>query len=104
MTIKDSPLYEKWKYKFDVWGKNKDFIPMRLIKTKDFAEGQNRCEAHLFELVKHYALVIEEGCCCYKPEEAKVDIFFQLYDANNLFKKWEKKHMKKKEKELKNYE
>ena len=86
-----NPLWEQWGYQISGWIEKLQSVPIQLIKTSDLSRPYEMSSCHLFKLENgRYAVIVEEGCSCYRSEDAEIDIFPDKKVAMEAFKVWEK--------------
>jgi hypothetical protein len=64
-------------------------FPVERIAHFDMAGAHSKCEAHILKLENgQYALVIEEGCSCYEPKDAEIELFPTRPRAKEALDRW----------------
>lgn len=64
-------------------------MPISRIAHKDNSRSYEMEMAHVFELENgKFALVTEEGCSCYSPEKAYIELFPDKEKALEKFSQW----------------
>lgn len=81
------------KYELESWIHALGSMPIERILHEDLSGSYEMRRAHVFKLENgEYALVTENGCSCYSPEQAGVDLFPTLDKAKESFDKWVKEN------------
>lgn len=82
-------LAESWDYEFKYWCKIFKSPPIHLVSTHDRSRSYEMDRAHVFELQNGvYALVVEEGCSCYGPADALIELYPNIEKAQKAFDRW----------------
>ena len=89
MTEKEK-LLNNYEYEIKDWLPIFGSAPIAEIKHADYSEAYVMCTAHVFQLENgQCAVVIEEGCSCYTPDQAGIELFKDAKDAIAKFDQWE---------------
>ena len=80
-------------YEIQAWIVRLGSYPKERVKHVDFSEAYEMNVAHLFRLESgQYALVTEQGCSCYEPDGADVDLYPTRILGEAAFDKWCSEH------------
>lgn len=82
-------------YDVEAWIAMLESVPIESIKQVDHSRSYDMARGHLFKLENgKYATVFEEGCSCYTPENAQIELFPTLERALDSFKRWDDEQRK----------
>lgn len=66
-------------------------MPLERLAHEDLSQSYEMCAAHVFRLENgKCALITEEGCSCYSPDQAYIELFPDKTTALEAFEKWKK--------------
>lgn len=64
-------------------------MPEECLAWRTFDESYQMIQAHVWQLENgNYALIVEEGCSCYDPDDAQIELFPRLHTAIDAFDRW----------------
>ena len=90
MTLEE--MKNKFKYEFKFWLQIFKSDPVSCLKSEDRSASYEMSACHVFKLNNgQYAVVVEEGCSCYEPINANIDLYPTERIALDKFNEWEKK-------------
>jgi len=76
-------------YELSEWLDSFGSMPVKRHRYKNLSKWELD-QAHIFELESgKFAFVLEEGCSCYEPRYASIDVLPTLADAERKFREWE---------------
>ena len=81
-------LWKEWEDEFKAWTEKLQSSPVKLIKSENFSEPYEQDLHHIFQLEDgRFALISEQGCSCYEPKYAFIDLFPTLEKVTEAYNK-----------------
>ena len=75
-------------WEIEAWIIRLGSMPKERVAHKDLSEPYEVREAHVFLLENGQYAVVEEGCSCYEPASAEIEVFPSLAAASVKFNAW----------------
>ena len=87
-------IKEKWtldEYNLKAWIYTLGSVPIAQVAAENRSESYEMDKAWVLLLENgKYAFVLERGCSCYEPSDAKIELFPDEKSAMSKFEEWQR--------------